>query len=74
MTGRPLDMNELLGGVLRDTEEKILSAEATMLTFHTDWYRSHYKEWENYFLDAVLDFSEKNLEPIGYKAIPFTTG
>ena len=74
MTDQPLDMNELLGGVTRNSEKKILSAEATMMTFDTDWYRSQHKEWENYFVDAVLDFSEKNLDPIGYKAIPFTVG
>ena len=67
-------MNELLGGVVRDNEEKILSAEATMMMFDTDWFRSRHKEWEKYFLDAVLDFSEKTLEPIGYRAIPFTVG
>ena len=76
MTGQPLDMNELLGGVVRDTEMKILSAEATMMTFHTDWYkpREPRKRWEKHLVDAVLDFSEKNLEPMGFRAIPFIKG
>ena len=76
MTGKPLDMNELLGGVVRDTENKIQSAEATMMTFHTDWYkpRESRKKWEKHLVDAVLDFSEKNLEPLGFWAIPFIKG
>ena len=65
-------MNKLLGGVVRGDEGIIVSAEATMMTFHTDWYGGNYKEWEEYFVDAVLDFSEKSLEPIGYRAIPYT--
>lgn len=68
-------MDKLLGGVVKDNN-KIVSAQAAMMTFVTDWWREpeKRKEWEKYFLDTVQDFSAKVLEPIGYKAIPFKVG
>ena len=68
-------MDKLLGGVVKENN-KIVSAQAAMMTFVTDWYRApvQRKEWEKYFLDTVQDFSAKVLEPIGYKAIPFKVG
>ena len=73
--GKPLLMDRLLGGVVKD-DNKIVSAEATIMTFNTDWFRApeNRKEWERYFLDTVHEFSAKTLEPMGYKAIPLDLG
>lgn len=71
LTGLPVLVSQLLG-VKAMSGDRIVSALATMMAFVTNGSENGTREWETMFLNTVLEFSKKELEPLGFRAIPFT--
>ena len=64
-----------LGDHEKDASGKIVSAKAMSLYFmgdaSDDGAKEAAKDWEAEYIVAVQEWSEKELEPAGFKAIPF---
>ena len=75
ITGRPFNIQGQLGDHEKDSEGNIVSAKAMNLYFlgdaSDDGAERAAKDWEWEYIKTVQDVSTTELEPLGFKAVPF---
>ena len=75
ITGRPFNIQGQLGDHEKDSEGNIVSAKAMNLYFlgdaSDDGAERAAKDWEWEYIKTVQEMSKTDLEPMGFKAVPF---
>ena len=75
ITGRPFNIQGQLGDHEKDSEGNIVSAKAMNLYFlgdaSDDGAERAAKDWEWEYIKTVQNVSTTELEPLGFKAVPF---